>query len=356
MKRLVFRLYAHCIAVRGARRSTICDLQRHAWHLVPNALHDIVTTHRDLTRAELHERFGAENAAVIDSYFGFLESRELGWWTHEPERFPPLELRWDAPARVTNAILDADDASRHDFASLFAQLDELGCRTVQLRVYDPWPLERLDAAVAHTDRGRIQSVEVLAPWLPGWNDETLLDFCARHPRVISFFATGAPERRVVEGPYPGVSVVYRTESVDSEAHCGQVHPGYFMATLSAFAEAQAHNSCLNRKLSVDRRGGIRNCPSLPRVFGNAAHTPLAAALEADGFRELWHVTRDQVEVCRDCEFRYLCTDCRAYTSPAGEGLHGKPARCSYDPYTATWRDEHPAALPVLSAAVAGPAR
>jgi SPASM domain peptide maturase of grasp-with-spasm system len=338
VERTVFRLYAHCVAVRGARRSTVCDLQRRAWYVVPNALYEIVTAHRDQTRAELHARFGPENAAVIDSYFAFLEAHELGWWTGEPERFPPLDLGWDAPARVTNAIIDADDGSNHDFASLFAQLGELGCRTVQLRVYDAWTLERLDAAVAPSDRGRVQSVEVMAPWRPEWSDPALLAFCERHPRVISFFATGAPERRVVPGAFPGVCVVYRTERVDSEAHCGQVHPGYFMATLSAFAEAQAHNSCLNRKLGVDRRGGIRNCPSMPRVFGNAARTPLAEALESPGFRDAWHVTRDQVEVCRDCEFRYVCTDCRAYTAPSPTG-HGKPARCAYDPYTAIWADE-----------------
>jgi len=40
-------------------------------------------------------------------------------------------------------------------------------------------------------------------------------------------------------------------------------------------------------------------------------------------------------VCKDCEFRYVCTDCRAYRADA-EDLYSKRARCSYDPYTATW--------------------
>jgi SPASM domain peptide maturase of grasp-with-spasm system len=359
MDRTVFRLYAHCIPVRGAQRSTVCDLQRREWHLVPNGLHEILTLHRDRTREELHALYGEGSAPVIDEYFAFLEENELGWWTDEPERFPPLDCSWDAPARVTNAIVDADAASRHDYASLFAQLEALGCRALQLRIFDPWSLERLEQVLALADTGRIRSLEVMVPYDPAWTDEALLEFCGRHPRLVSLFVHGAPERRVVNLSTFAVAVVYRPEAVHSETHCGEVHPGYFMASIGGFTEAQDHNSCLNRKLSVDRRGDIRNCPSMPRAFGNAAHTPLAEALERPGFRDLWSVTKDQVEVCRDCEFRYLCTDCRAYTRSAADGGHGKPAKCAYDPYTATWREEErpaPAARPALPVVRVSPVR
>lgn len=337
MPRTVFRLHAHCIPVRGASRSTVSDLQRRQWHLVPNSLYEILTVHRDRSREELHALFGAESAPVLDEYFEFLEERELGWWTDEPERFPPLDLSWDVPARVTNAIVDADAASAHDFGSLVPQLEELGCRTLQLRVFDRWPLERLDEALRHTDASRLRSVELIAAYDLAWSDEQLLEFCARHPRLVSFFVHGAPARRVVREPGSDVALVFRTERVDSETHCGQVHPGYFLADLSGFTEALAHNSCLNRKISVDRHGHIRNCPSMARSFGKATEVPLAAALESPGFRDLWSVTKDQVDVCRDCEFRYICTDCRAYVQESGAG-HGKPARCAYDPYSATWRE------------------
>ncbi len=339
----VFRLHAHCIPVRGARRSTVCDLQRRAYHLIPNGLYEILTTHRDHTRAEIHAAYGPGAEAVVDEYFAFLEAQELGWWCDEPERFPPLDLGWDAPARVTNAIVDVDEGSRHDFASLFAQLEALGCGTVQLRYFSPAPLEEVERVVALTDRGRLRSVELLLPWLATFTDEALWGLCRRHPRLLSVFVHGAPERRVAVLPNFSNTVVFRTEVVDSETHCGQVHPAYFVTSLSSFTEALAHNSCLNRKLSVDRRGEIRNCPSMPEGFGNAADTPLAEALEHPAFRRTWGITKDQVETCRDCEFRYVCTDCRAYVREPGNAL-SKPARCTYDPHTARWADAAPAAV------------
>jgi SPASM domain peptide maturase of grasp-with-spasm system len=336
----VFRLHAHCIPVRGARRSTLCDLQRRAYHLIPNGLYEILTAHRDHTRAQIHAAY-AGGEAVVDEYFAFLVSRELGWWCDEPERFPAMDMTWEVPARVTNAIVDVDDESRHDYADLVAQLEGLGCQTLQLRLFAPRSLEEVETILGLTDQGRLRSVELLLPWTPECTDEALFGLCRRHPRLLSLFVHGAPERRVATLPNFSNTVVFRTEVVGSEAHCGEVHPAYFVTSLSSFSEALAHNSCLNRKLSVDRHGDIRNCPAMPRSFGNAAGTPLAQALEHPDFREWWGVTKDQVETCRDCEFRYVCTDCRAHVRDPADRF-SKPARCAYDPYEARWDDAVPA--------------
>jgi len=344
--RTVFRLHAHCIPVRGARRSTICDLQRLAYHLIPNGLYEILTAHRDHTRDEIAAAFAPGDAPVIDEYFGFLERNELGWWCDEPERFPPMDLSWDAPARITNAIVDVGAGSRHDFASLFAQLEALGCQAVEVRVFVPWTLLEMEEVVALADDGALRSLQVILPWQPGFTAEAILDVHRRHPRLLSVFVHAAPERRAVGIEGSPASVVFRPERVTSEAHCGFVSPAHLVVSLSAFTEALAHNSCLNRKLSVDQHGEIRNCPALPASFGNAATTPLAEALERPGFTDAWSITKDQVETCRDCEFRYICTDCRAIVRDPADA-RSKPARCGYDPYTATWSE----ALPV--GAVAG---
>lgn len=39
---------------------------------------------------------------------------------------------------------------------------------------------------------------------------------------------------------------------------------------------------------------------------------LIKAIKAKGFKDLWAINKDKILVCQDCEFRYICTDCRAY--------------------------------------------
>jgi len=330
-----FVLFANCVPVRGARRSTICDLQRGHVYPVPNGMYEVVTAGRGRTLAELKEIYGPDSHEVLEEYLTFLEAKELGFWCDDPSAFPELDTSWDHPGRVSNAIVDVGASSRHDFPSLLAQLDRLGCRALQLRVFAPRPLAWLDEVLAHTRAGRLRSIEVLFCWSEGWTDQEMTELVFRHQRVSSMIVHSSPTAHTLEYRPGDTPVHFTTQAVDHHSHCGQVHPGYFAINPGAFAEATSYNSCLNRKISVDEHGEIRNCPSMPRAYGDAAVVPLAEALEADGFRDAWSVTKDQVETCRDCEFRYVCTDCRAWVRDPADP-RSKPARCTYDPYTATW--------------------
>src|SRR5215471_16167191 len=121
----LFRLYANCFPVRGARRSLVCDLQKGRAQFIPNDLYEILTEMRDLTLSQIKAQYDNEQDQTLEMYFDLLVDQEYGFWCDEPERFPDLDLSWDRPEAVTNAIVDVDKNSSHDFASIFDQLDEL---------------------------------------------------------------------------------------------------------------------------------------------------------------------------------------------------------------------------------------
>ncbi|MEM9823198.1 MAG: hypothetical protein AAF985_19110, partial [Bacteroidota bacterium] len=87
---------------------------------------------------------------------------------------------------------------------------------------------------------------------------------------------------------------------------------------------------------------IKNCPSLPNTYGHIANTTLAEALNQDEFKKVWNINKDQISVCKDCEFRHVCTDCRAYLEKPNDP-YSKPLKCGYDPYTNKWQkwSSHP---------------
>ncbi len=76
---------------------------------------------------------------------------------------------------------------------------------------------------------------------------------------------------------------------------------------------------------------------MAQSFGNIKDTTLQEALDHPDFKKYWNVTKDQVQVCKDCEFRYICTDCRAYLENP-EDMYSKPLKCGYDPYTGVWEE------------------
>jgi SPASM domain peptide maturase of grasp-with-spasm system len=336
MTESVFVLFACCIPVRGARRSVICDLQRECFHFIPNGLHEILTEHAGKTAAAIKAFYDHEFDTEIDEYFAFLAGHELGFWTDQPDRFPPLDLTWETPERITNAIIDVDAASDHDFGGILNQLDDLGCKALEVRCFHRPTLSELRAILEAARYGRLRSIDLLAGYGPELTPEALGGLAKEHRRVSSIVIHSAPESRSLAPDRAGAVIRYRRGAVDSPLCCGTIHPGYFAIDLETFAEAQQHNTCLNRKISVDARGEIRNCPSLPKSYGNVRDRSLHSALAERDFAALWSINKDQIDVCKDCEFRYICTDCRAYLRDAGDRF-SKPSKCTYDPYTAAWQ-------------------
>lgn len=51
---------------------------------------------------------------------------------------------------------------------------------------------------------------------------------------------------------------------------------------------------------------------MSKAFGHITNTPLKDIVNDKAFKEQWSITKDQIDVCRDYEFGYICSDCRAY--------------------------------------------
>jgi SPASM domain peptide maturase of grasp-with-spasm system len=336
MNEQVFKLYANCIPVKGARRSTICDLQLYRYDFIPNGLYHILTSMKDLSIADIKAAFPAFQHNIIDEYFEFLLEKDYGFFCSEPHLFPDLELSWMAPQQITNAIIDVDDQSRHPFESIFAQLDSLGCRALQLRFFSAVSLEELGRILEMTGRGVLRHIDLLLPYSEGFSDEVLQGICSEHQRISRIAVYSAPASRTVRVPHTNVPISFTTARCDSPTCCGESSPKFFVINMEHFTEAQEWNSCLNRKISISADGYIKNCPSLPDSFGHISTVPLSDALAAPHYKDLWAITKDQVKVCRDCEFRYICIDCRAYREDSDD-VNSKPLKCAYDPYSAEWR-------------------
>jgi len=132
------------------------------------------------------------------------------------------------------------------------------------------------------------------------------------------------------------------ENINSSLHCGLISQKLFSVNISTYTESLNHNTCLNRKIAIDTEGNIKNCPSMKESFGNIRDTTLEEAVNKSGFKKYWNITKDQITKCKDCEFRHVCTDCRAYLDNP-EDIYSAPLKCGYDPHTCKWEEwsKHP---------------
>ena len=107
---------------------------------------------------------------------------------------------------------------------------------------------------------------------------------------------------------------------------------YLTVNSRFFHQAGQYNPCWRGEIAVATDGSIYPCV-FSRTFslGSLVTEQLKTVLDRLS-RTYWTITLEQVETCRDCEFRYACMDCRALSINTGKGLYGGPVRCHYDPY------------------------
>ncbi|WP_020570864.1 grasp-with-spasm system SPASM domain peptide maturase [Neolewinella persica] len=336
-----YLLYASCVPVSGAKRKIICDLQRNGYVPIPDGLYEILTRHRGKSHKDIKAAYENKYDQIIDDYFKMLVQHEFAFACTDPNLFPELSLDWKAPFPVFNAILDRDNNSAYDLRSAVSQLSGINCKYLQLRFFDPIDGAALTELLQYfeTIRSATIGLEVLVPAAPGFTSTDARKLLSTFDRLNKITLHGSPGEFSIEEVRNKRFLISMPTSVDSEAHCGIIDPELFSINIKAFTEAKKFNSCLNGKISVDRKGFIRNCPSMQEDFGHLDDTSLAEASSHPDFRARWQMTKDEVNVCRDCEFRYICTDCRAYTQD--NEADGKPLKCGYDPYTGEWASTAP---------------
>jgi len=82
-------------------------------------------------------------------------------------------------------------------------------------------------------------------------------------------------------------------------------------------------------VGIDIKGNIKNCPTMKTSFGNITDTSIIDVIKQDKFTILWNIKKDDINICKDCELRHICTDCRAFHDK--DVNYEKPFKCNYNP-------------------------
>ena len=246
-----------------------------------------------------------------------------------------INLDWEKPAAITNCIIDCGKEYKQDFDNIAKQLDELGCSALEIRIYESIPNIGLEKILSSFSRTRLRSIDLLIPYDNTKSIQFLESVISKNRRIfqITVHSSSNESKRKIEST--NSQIIYTTKKVDSSQCCGVVSHEYFSPNLLLFTESQKHNTCLNRKISIDVNGEIKNCPSMTKSYGNIQEITFKDAIEMQGFRDLWLINKDKIAICKDCEFRHICTDCRAFIQDSND-IHSKPAKCNYNPYEAIW--------------------
>ncbi len=338
---MFFHLYACCVPVKGYRRSIICDLQRASFLFIPNVLFEILTIHEKKPISAIKKAYPKNESKTIDKYFNHLISHEYGFFTNSPANFPKMNLDWDDPKIISNAILDFDESTPLTYMpAILEQLSSLLCEAIEFRFFNALDAATVRETLNQMEGSSIRSVYVQIGYHPTHSKSALQSVIRENPRIKRLLIHSTPgvnHTWKIMSNDQEIPLIMTSDKLETENCCGMVSPQFFSISVQSFAEFTNHNSCMNKKVSVDRLGYIKNCPSLKKAYGHIRTTKIADVVKRPAFTYMWSITKDHVLVCKDCEFRYICHDCRAYRLD-NANLYSKPLKCKYDPYSAKWEN------------------
>ncbi len=332
------KLFSSCVPVNGNQRSIICDLQNGKYYFIPNALYEIITIYKEVKVIDLFNMFENSDKKTISEYFKLLFDNNLAFLTDEPFLFPDIEENFHHPSVISNAIIDIGQNTKLEFVEKFiSELTSLGCRALEIRIFNNIKNQNVEFILGKTLNTSLRSIEILMPDDVEKNISWTKKIFHKHKRLSTIVFHSSNTNSQIYNEEKLTLVLNIKQKIDSAKCCGTVDKSQFSINIPHFTESISHNSCLNRKVSLDEFGNIKNCPSSIKNYGHISNVFVFDVVMNNKFREMWEINKNQIDVCKDCEFRNICTDCRIFISDE-KNLYSKPLKCKYNPYTTQWED------------------
>lgn len=336
-----FNLFSNILITKGANRILISDLQRNISELYPLELYELIEELKMSSIENLMKNYDNESQKIIQEYLNIILEKELGFITENnwAENFPSLSDTYKDQNVISNIFIELDNLEilykiRHSIENMnnrhliiFSQNEFTYDEILEIDLlFKGTPLENIDIYFPYHN-------QINSHWFDRLNEKV--------SRISNLILYNSPPLSFKIKNNLRFMITFTSEDLKISS-CGKVDMKYFNTNLPKVLEAINHNSCLHKKMGIDQEGNIKNCPLMAESFGNIQKISLEDALAQPNFKRYWNITKDSIEGCKDCEFRYVCTDCRAYTERSHyqwENIDvSKPLKCGYNPYTNEWQD------------------
>lgn len=323
-----FIFYPYCVPVKGYNRSVVCNLQKGTFDYISNTLYEQIAFGEKFDALDVDHaiEFQGDARHLSDSGYGYFE-QEGGI---NPQMLKKIDLSHHTPSLIDNACIIIDNVDLHDYDQIRLIIDSLLTRAAQFIFLSKVDADEVDKVLSRFLDTTLYSIELVLPY----NESFALDDLQSYKRLSSIhFYNASDDNEIVKYDF---SCTLSKGKLDFHSKCGVRNNLSFGINYELFSESMHFNNCLHKKMTIDETGNIKNCPSSISQFGNiyTSDFEIEDILKNKKFTKNWNITKDMVKDCQVCELRYICLDCRVFTTN-DENLT-KPANCNYDPYSSTW--------------------
>ncbi|OPJ57784.1 radical SAM protein [Clostridium chromiireducens] len=116
-------------------------------------------------------------------------------------------------------------------------------------------------------------------------------------------------------------------------------PNFKPVNESQFLKNYSGNNCWQGKINITCDGYVSPCimgnDFIDKRF-NIRINDMNNIIDNYLITKFWSVSKDFINECKDCEYKYVCNDCRPICTENGD-IYSKGKMCNYNPYLGEWK-------------------
>jgi len=298
-----FKLYANCIAVEGRECSLIIDFHQKKYLKIPIQNVNLLVKEFDNFEIYDNEDFLEKNKDnLIFKIINLLHSDKMGFFTDSPKEFPETDHHIsESPEWINNAVIEIDNANLSIYKKVFAELEQMLCRYIELWFTEELDYNFLEETVRNWENSVLRSFSIIIN-AKNINSEKLIN-------ISEFFSTNLKIDNLVFYNCDN-SVIYNKYNVTcikediSNVNYEKNKYDRIIMDMNFFIEVKNRNPFYYKKVSIDKYGNIKNFLSNTKIYGNIKNDSLIDICSLSDFKSVWYATNDKIDQIKDSPMRY----------------------------------------------------
>ena len=300
----VYKWMEEIQVVEGYNRACLFDLNRCDYQFISKDILELIS--------RIDGRSQKDLKIEINELEWFNDFKQKEYFFEIPKKlfgnFSKLSLEWESPSFIINAIIhESDKLPRY-----IQLIDELLCKHIAIYTKTITSLKEI----------------------------ILNNFLVSNFHSVNFILEDDEEYdadilNTLKDEYPIIGRVDLLKNIVSN----QTQNSFVINSL-IFSESQNFNPFFNRRLYIGKNGEIKNSSESSQIFGNIENDidKLKKIIQSNEFNEIGRIKKELIDVCKSCEFRFVCLDNRIPIK-RNENEYYFNEECNYNPFISKWKEE-----------------
>lgn len=325
------KLHTLCIPVSGYCRSAIYNLLNGSYCLVPNTLYDLLSDCPDID--SWYSIVGTDDHFIVDEYTAYLKKNGclLNCDSFDFNKFENLSLDYSNSSIVSSINITLSEECKKYSSELIHFLKETYVENISI-IIEKSNLKQLERFLLELNDTYICNIEIFLNNCEFENDLKSLFLINHSVSKFVFFNSDYDSSSFLDDSRK-IQIIHSVSPSISFLSIEKI----FIVNMLFFIESVSRNAYYNKKLFIDEKCNLLNSYKSSPIL-HIKDFQVNNFLKVKSIDKYWRINKDLIDICMDCEFRYMCYDPRL-PEEKSKNKWTYNSNCHYNPYISKWSNE-----------------